>query len=213
MAEPRIIVRKGNGSVGLVLVHDITGVDAANLEMADKFAAAGLWVAAVDLFQGHTAPNLEGGMKLRAGLTPEHTIAVLRAGLERLRAEMGPDARIGSLGFCMGGGAALVAVRVAAFAFCVDYYGRIDNTDDVKGLRGPLLLILASEDDRINTWACAEVMPNLDEHRKRVEVQIYPGVGHAFHRQGWAPYNEAAAQDALARAVAFCQTFDRPTSG
>jgi carboxymethylenebutenolidase len=203
MADP--VVLRGKEPVGIVMVHDITGLDEANLRLARRLNAEGFWVAPVDLFGGRTAHGLEEGMKLRAGLTRSYIVDSLRAGFDRLQAAMGKGARIGTLGFCMGGGAALQGACAAPFAFCVDYYGRIDDADDVKGLAGPVLFIAASEDDRLNPWLYGELLPKLDQHRKRVQVQLYPGVGHAFHREGWPPYNEEAATDAWARAVSFAR--------
>jgi dienelactone hydrolase len=74
-----------------------------------------------------------------------------------------------------------------------------------------VLLILASEDDRINPWAYGQLLPKLDEHRKRAEVQLYPAVVHPFHRPDWITspfsgvksYDPAAAADAWSRAVRF----------
>lgn len=185
------------------MVHDITGLDEANLGMARQLAQAGLWVAAIDLFGGRTAPDLEGGMKLRAGLTDAHRVDCARAGFEALRAAMGPGATVGILGFCMGGGAALQAACALPLAFCIDYYGRIDRAADVAGLAGPVLFIAASEDDWVNGWLWGELLPALDGARKRVSVELYPGVRHAFHREGWPAFDAAAAQDAMTKAVAF----------
>jgi carboxymethylenebutenolidase len=134
---------------------------------------------------------------------------VLRDGLERLKAEMGPGAVIGAWGFCMGGGAALQGACTSPFAFCVDYYGRIDDAGEVRGLSGPLLLILGSEDDRLNPWVYGDLLPRLDEHRKRVHVDLYPGVAHAFHREGWPPYDKAAASEAWVHAVEFARNAGR----
>jgi carboxymethylenebutenolidase len=210
-----VLVHRGRARVGVVLVHDITGLDAQNRRFAEQLAAEGFWVAAVDLFRGQTAGSIQEGMALRQALTPQAMREALRAGLDRLRAEAGPIP-IGSMGFCMGGGAALEGACHAGFAFCVDYYGMIADADDVRGLQGPLLLILASEDDRINPWAYGQLLPKLDEHRKRVEVQLYPAVIHPFHRPDWvqapfpgAPrsYDEAAARDAWGRAVRLIRTF------
>jgi carboxymethylenebutenolidase len=207
-----IEVRKGRTSTGVVFVHDITGLDKTNLYFADKLASEGFWCAAVDLFRGERPADVAGGMALRQKLTPPDLREALRAGYDRLRQEMGPAARIGSMGFCMGGGAALEGACHVPFDFCVDYYGTIANVEDVKGLKGPLLLILASEDDRVNPWAYGQLLPKLDEARKRVRVELYPAVIHPFHRPDWitAPfpggprsYDEAAANDAWRRATAF----------
>jgi carboxymethylenebutenolidase len=203
MADPAVL--RGTHSIGIVMVHDITGLDEANLGLARRLNQEGFWVAPVDLFGGKTAKGLEEGMKLRAQLTREQTVEGLRSGFDRLRKAMGAGARIGALGFCMGGGAALQGACVVPFAFCVDYYGRIDQAEEVKGLAGPLLFIAASEDARLNPWLFGELLPKLGEHRKRVQVQLYPGVGHAFHREGWPPYDAEAAEDAWKRMVAFAR--------
>lgn len=204
-------VRRGSTDVGVVLAHDITGLDATNLSFADRLAAAGFWVAAVDLFRGQVAKTLQEGFALRQKLAPDDMRAAMRAGLDRLRAE-NPRATVGCMGFCMGGGAALEGACAAPFAFCVDWYGMVPDADAVRGLQGPLLLILASEDDRINPWAYSQLLPKMDEHRKRVEVQLYPAVVHPFHRPDWETspfpgggksYDKAAAEDAWARAIRF----------
>jgi carboxymethylenebutenolidase len=210
-AEWPVRVTRGSGKTGVVLVHDITGLDATNDSFAAKLAAEGLWVAQVDLFRGKVAATVQEGMALRKNVSDDDIKAAMVAAHDCLRAEMGPPAKIGAMGFCMGGGAALQGACEAPYAFCVDWYGMIANADDVRRLTGPLLLILASEDDRINPWAYAQLLPKLDEHRKRAHVELYPAVVHPFHRPDWIAspfggmksYDEAAASDAWARVLAF----------
>ena len=211
MSDFPITLRKGTGKLGVVFFHDITGLDPVNLAFADKLAQEGIWVAAVDLFRGHLVKDVQEGMALRQKLTPDELTNAARFGLARLQKEMGAGAVIGTMGFCMGGGVALHGACHAEFAFVVDYYGMIANVDDVAALRGPVLLILASEDDRINPWAYGQLLPKMDEHRKRLHVELYPAVAHPFHRPDWIvtpfsgakSYDEKAAGDAWARAVAF----------
>src|SRR5437764_1063429 len=166
MSDWPVVVKKGTGKLGVVLVHDITGLDPVNLSFADKLAAEGFWCAAVDVFRGHVVKDLQEGMAMRQKLTPDELTSAVGAGVAALRREMGAGAVVGSIGICMGGGIALHGACHHGLAFCVDYYGMIQNVDDVKDLKGPLLLILASEDDRINPWAYSQLLPKLDEHRK-----------------------------------------------
>ncbi len=212
-----LVVKKGRTNVGVVLVHDITGLDPVNLSFADKLQQEGFWVAAVDMFRGHKAKDLQEGMALRQKLTGEDLTSAMRFARERLQREMPAGSVVGSMGFCMGGGVALHGACHGDFAFCVDYYGMIADVEDVKDLKGPLLLVLASEDDRINPWAYSQLLPKLDEHRKRVHVELYPAVTHPFHRPDWITspfsgaksYDPAAADDAWARSVAFIRGFVR----
>jgi carboxymethylenebutenolidase len=212
VAPPAQEILRGTKRVGVALVHDITGFDAMNRTFAKRLQEAGFWVAPVDLFGGRTASSLQEGMDLRRAVSNDDIRAALRRAHDDLRTALGAGARIGAMGFCMGGGAALLGACIAPFDFCVDYYGMMEDADAVRNLKGPLLLVLASEDDRINPWAYAQLLPKLDEHRKRVELHVYPAVIHPFHRSDWvtapfpgAPrsYDEAAATDSWRRTMAF----------
>jgi carboxymethylenebutenolidase len=210
MSWPMQILRS-TSKTGVIFVHDITGLDPVNLSFAHKLHEAGYWVAAVDMFRGHKAKDLQEGFALRQKLTPDDLTNAMREARDALVAQIGPGAVIGSLGFCMGGGVALHGACHADLAFCVDYYGLIANADDVKHLRGPVLMILASEDDRVNTWAYSQLLPKMDEHKKRLHVELYPAVVHPFHRPDWIEspwgggksYDKKAADDAWARSLAF----------
>ena len=102
--------------------------------------------------------------------------------------------KLGTLGFCMGGGFALLgACNNSEVSFCVDYYGQIENVDESANLKGPVLLLLGSEDPRITPWASSTFLPAATKYKKRVEVQLYPGAKHAFHNKWGANYNESAA--------------------
>lgn len=209
MTEWPVVVRKGTGKIGVVLFHDISGLDAVNLSFADKLAAEGFWVAAVDFFRCHQLRSLDEGLAMRAKLTTDDVTSAGKAGVDALRREMGAGAVIGSLGFCMGGGIALHTAAHHALAFCVDWYGQNPDVDDVKMLKGPVLLILASEDPRINAWAFSKLLPKMAEHKKRIDVHLYPAVVHPFHRPDWikSPWSGAPSYDARASDDAWRRIF------
>lgn len=191
------------GTLGVVLVHDISGRGPYIRSVAEALGAAGIPTAAVDLFGGATPASLEEGMQLRNAITPEAAVATLEEARVALRPRLTGPARIGTLGFCMGGGYALLGACHRPFDFAVDFYGRIDRAEDVSGLRGPVLLILASEDERITPWALQELLPAANRGKKRISVELFPGVGHAFHRPGGPTHNPAAAAEAWRRTLAF----------
>lgn len=211
MAEFPVLVKQGTTARGVVLVHDISGLDEMNLAFGDMLQKEGFWVAHVDMFRGKKAKDLDEGFELRKTISARDMTTGMTNALGELRRAMGPGAVIGAMGFCMGGGVALHGACHADFAFCVDYYGRCPDAEDVKGLRGPVLLILASEDESVNSWAFESLLPKMAEHKKRVSVEHYAAVVHPFHRPDWIKspwgggkaYDEKAATDAWSKAVAF----------
>ena len=193
---------RGKGPVGLVLIHEIFGYNNYMENVADDLARAGCTTAAIDLFRGTKATTLEEGMKLRAGVTKEVLADGVSKGLELVREESRAS-KLGTMGFCMGGGFALQAACDLGLGFCIDYYGSMENEQDASKLAGPVLLILASEDARVTPWAFQKFLPAATQYKKRVEVQLYPNARHAFHRPGWEGHNPEATKDAWDKTTRF----------
>jgi carboxymethylenebutenolidase len=203
------LLHSGDSNIGIVLVHEILGLDGYIASVAGQLAKAGVWAAAVDLYHGKHAPNLEEAFKLRQSLTEPQALDCLESGARMLRGKIGGDAKVGTMGFCMGGGFALLGACNLNLDFCVDYYGLIENVDNTKGLRGPVLMMLGSDDERVTPWAFAKFLPAAMKYKKRVDVHLYPNAKHAFHRPDWEGHNPEAAKDAWAKTLAFLSQFKR----
>jgi carboxymethylenebutenolidase len=203
VGDREYLVFPGRYPVGIVLVHEIRGVDEYARSVAGQLAAAGYPVAVVDLFRGQYAATLQEGLDIVAKLTREEVLGTLSVGIRLLKERWGEDAVIGSMGFCMGGGYALQGACELDFGFCVDYYGMIPEADDLRGLKGPVILFLGTEDPRVTPWAFTGFLPAANRYKKRVDLHLYPGAGHAFHRPGWEGHNPDAAKDAWAKTMAF----------
>ncbi len=193
----------GTAQAGVILVHEIFGFDDYISSVAKQLSQNGFSVAAVDLYQGKHAKNMEEALSLRSSLKKEEILDALGKGASILTSKLGTEAKVGTMGFCMGGGFALTAACNLGLSFCVDYYGMMENPDEVKGVHGPVQLILASEDERITPWAFQSLLPAASKHKKRVDIQLYPNVRHAFHRPGWEGHNEDAAKDAWSHTLTF----------
>jgi len=207
-AEPEIFGTKG--SVGVVVVHEVFGRDDYVRSVGRDLAAAGYPTAVVDLYEGAYAKNLDEAFALRGRLTDNGVLDTLEAGRDAVARRLIPHAKVGTLGFCMGGGYALLGACRRRFDFAVDFYGKIERVDDLEGLGGPVLVLLGSEDERITPWAFAELLPTAVRLKKRVSVELYPGAHHAFHRPGRDLHHPAAAQDAWQRTLTFLAA-QRPT--
>lgn len=196
-----------SSKVGVVLVHEILGIDAYVESVAAQLAQAGFWVAAVDLYRGKYAASLEEGFKFRSALKEEDVLDALGSGLQLLVQKIGQNAKVGSMGFCMGGGFALLGACNLNMAFCVDYYGMLENVEQVKGVKGPIQLMLASDDERVTPWAYQHLLPSATKYKKRVDVHLYPNARHAFHRPNWEGHNAEAAKDAWGKTLGFISQF------
>ena len=199
---------KGSNPVGLVVIHEVYGHDDYVDSVASSLSLSGFTAAAIDLFSGKKPTSLEEGMKIRASITNELLSDGISKGMELIRKEAGVRL-FGTLGFCMGGGFALQAACNLGLDFCVDFYGSIPDEADVSRLKGPVLLILGSEDPRVTPWAFEKFLPAANKYKKRVEVQLYPNARHAFHRPGWEGHNPEAAKDAWDKALRFLSAFTR----
>lgn len=201
------IVHSGSSNVGVILIHEIFGLDEYVDSVAAQLAKAGFWSAAVDMYQGKHAPSLEEAFKLRQSLTEPQILDSLNSGAQLLRSRIGVNGKIGTMGFCMGGGFALLGACGLDLDFCVDYYGLIENPDKAQGLKGPVLLMLGSEDERVTPWAFSQFLPAAMKYKKRVDVHLYPNAKHAFHRPDWEGHNHEAAEDAWAKTLVFLSQF------
>lgn len=111
------------------------------------------------------------------------------------------------MGFCVEGGFALIGACNLDFDFCIDYYGMTQDADDIARLNGPVLLILAGEDERINPCAYQTFLPAAMKYQKRVDLHLYPKAKHAFHRPNWEGSNPEAAKDAWSKTLQFLSQF------
>ena len=207
MGEWDFLLYSGTANVGVILVHEIYGLDDYADSVARRLSEEGYWAAAVDLFRGKRPSSVEEGLKIRSKLKEKEVLDALQSGLALLKGKMHADARIGSMGFCMGGGFALLGACNLDFAFCIDYYGMIENAEQVKGARGPIELMLGSEDERVTPWAFQYLLPAATKHKKRIDVHLYPNARHAFHRPNWEGHNADAARDAWQKTLLFLSQF------
>jgi carboxymethylenebutenolidase len=116
---------------------------------------------------------------------------------------------VGVIGFCMGGGLALVLAtkRPDAVAAVVPCYGIIpwaEAQPDYAGMTAAVLGHYAEKDDFFTPEAAEALATQLRGLGKEVEIHIYAGVDHAFFNDTRPEVYDAAAAAALwERSLAF----------
>ena len=196
------------GKHGAVLViQEWWGLNDWIKENTDRFAQHGYVALAVDLYRGKSASSPDEAHELMRGLPEDRGMADIQAGFDWLIARPEVDAaRIGIVGWCMGGGYALgfATAQPRLRAVAVNYGHLVESPDRIAAVHAALLGNFAGQDRGIPPADVRVFADKLRASNKDVDVKIYDPDGHAFMNPNNAKgYDEAAAKDAWARIDAF----------
>ena len=147
-------------------------------DVCDRLARAGFVALAPDLYRGETASDPDTAGRLMMGLEIPRAARDLDAAVQVLQSQPEVDgAKVGAIGFCMGGQLALfAATRNARIGAVVDCYGVHPNvTLDLAGLEAAVLGIFAERDTFVPPKVAGELEAALRAAGKRVALHDLPG--------------------------------------
>ncbi|MCR9155904.1 MAG: dienelactone hydrolase family protein [Rhodobacteraceae bacterium] len=189
----------------VVVIHENRGLNPYIEDVARRVAKAGFIALAPDGLTsvGGYPGNDAEGRELQRTVDGEKLMNDFFAAYEFTASHEDTTGKVGCVGFCYGGGVCnAMAVAYPELGASVPFYGRQASADDVPNIQAPLLLQYAELDERINEgWPAYEAA--LQEHGKTYTAHIYPGVNHGFHNDSTPRYDEAAAELAWDRTIAF----------
>lgn len=170
----------------VLVCHAYGGRDAFAEERAQRLAELGYVGAAIDLYGiGRRGADRASSQALMMELVGDPPLfrRRLAAAYQAVRALDGVDpARMGAIGFCFGGLAAILAARMGlALRGVVSFHGLLKIGERLEGPVRARILVLHGQDDPMappsDVGAFAEEMK-----RSNAEWQLhaYPGVMHAF---------------------------------
>ena len=162
---------------------------------------------APDLYRGQVATDPAMAHELSRGMPQDRAVRDLKAAFDFLsaRSDVNKD-KIGSVGWCMGGGLSLqLAVHEPRLAACVVNYGAMStDPSDIGKIQAPVLGNFGAEDRGIPPTSVKAFGEAMDAAAKSIEVKIYEGAGHAFENpNNKSGYRAEAAADAWKRMVEF----------
>ena len=190
---------------GIVMIHELYGVNDNIRDLARRYAGAGYAVFAVDLFAGRNrvlcmARIMTG---LLRGSTNRFGIDDLRGALDRLGRHPGVDAaRLGAVGYCMGGALAIAWActddRLRAIA---PYYA--GNPRPLEATRRACPVVGSYPEKDFTAGAGRALDAALDRYGVAHDIKIYEGAHHSFCNDRGGSYDPAAADDSYQRVLAF----------
>ena len=190
----------------VIVIHEAWGLVDHTKDVANRLAREGFVALAVDLFDRQVVSSLEEGRAIREKLTEEKTLGDLNGGFNYLKTlEYVDPKRIGSIGFCMGGGLSLLlACHNMELAAAVVFYGRNPSPIDlVKNIQCPILGNYAEADRAISESDINLLKQTLTKYQKTFDFKVYPGAAHGFFNDAREIYNPDAAKDAWERTLKF----------
>jgi carboxymethylenebutenolidase len=196
---------------GLVLFQEIFGVNEHIRQVAEQYALAGFVVLAPDVFWqqqrrvelGYDGADWLKARSLKAGTQVDTLVRDIQASVAALRARPEVNgARVGALGYCMGGWLAYLAAAHAGVNAAVAYYGGgIQNHMAAAAhITCPVMFHYARIDEHIPPEAVDTVRSAMAG--KGSHLYVYEAE-HGFNCWARKNYHPRSAAAALGRTLTF----------
>ncbi|MEN0137124.1 MAG: dienelactone hydrolase family protein [Rhodococcus sp. (in: high G+C Gram-positive bacteria)] len=204
----------GHGRGGIVLLHEIFGINRYMRTMSEIFAAHGFQALVPDLFArqevdvelDYAGEDFTHAIELRDNLDLSTAVLDISAAVQWLRRSDTSNGRVGALGYCLGGGLAILAAANTDVDTAVSYYGV--GVQDRLGLAEqidvPLLFHFAENDHYCPPEARTAIAEAFAGHRE-AEFYRYPGADHAFATFGRDTFDSDATDLAFERTLLHLQ--------
>src|SRR2546421_1545629 len=165
----------GSKGPGILVIQEWWGLVPHIKHVADRFAAEGFSALAPDMYHGKTADEPDGAGKLFMALNIAQAEKDLQGATKYLKTHAS-TAKIGAVGFCMGGQLALFAATLdPSIGATVNFYGIHPNVKpDYRKLSGPVLGLFAEKDGFVTPQVAKETDAAIKKAGKQSEIHIYP---------------------------------------
>ena len=187
----------------VMLIHEWWGLNDQIKSVAAALAQEGYLALAIDLYEGRVAEGPDAARALMQAVDAGAATDTVESWAGWLSGHEASTGKLGTVGWCFGGGWSLAASVAHPVDATVIYYGRvIQSVEDLKKLKGPVLGHFATRDG----WITKEMVEGFEANMKsagKITTNHWYEADHAFANPTQARYDEADAKLAWDRTLAF----------
>jgi carboxymethylenebutenolidase len=189
----------------VMLIHEWWGLNDQIKATAREYAANGYVALAIDLMDGSVATTPDEARAQMQAVDGAAATETCTAWMDWLRNHEAGTGRLGTVGWCFGGGWSLNASLAAPVDATVIYYGRLEqDPEKLKALQGPVLGHFATQDGFIDADMVGGFERAMTEAGKADSLTIHwYEADHAFANPSGSRYDEEDAKLSWSRTMAF----------
>jgi dienelactone hydrolase len=184
----------GAPAPGILVAHEGGGLSRHTRERARRLAELGYVAFALDMY-GEEDPSLERAMELGRALRNDIPLwrGRVAAAFDLLCRQPNVDgARLGAIGFCMGGAAVIDLARAGAPLACVVGFHAgftVGTPEENRAIGGKLLCCHGADDPIVTAVQRDAFIAEMSEAGVDWQFHLYGGVGHSFTNPDIAALN------------------------
>jgi carboxymethylenebutenolidase len=200
-------------NVYVFMVHEWWGLNDYIKQEAERLQGelGSANVIALDLYDGKVATTQQDAGKYLSEAKEERIRSIIKGAFDYV----GPKAKVGTIGWCFGGGWSLQSALIGGkqVVACVMYYG-MPETDaaKLKSLRAPVLGIFGAKDGWITPGKVKDFEAAMKKASRKLTVKSYDA-DHAFANPSNPKYDKAASADAHKIVLEFYRKYLVKSSG
>jgi len=203
---------EGTPRGAIIVIQEIFGVNPGIRQKCDKLASEGYLAVAPDLFwriapgivlDPDVEPEFQRALGLFGQFDQDAGIRDIEATIHHVRRTLGV-AKVGCVGYCLGGRLAYMTAARTDIDASVGYYGvGIDGLlGERHAISRPLMLHIPTNDGFVPRETQTAMHEGLDDHPK-ITLYDYEGLDHGFATETGLRRHEEAANLADGRTAAF----------
>ncbi|MPZ23374.1 MAG: dienelactone hydrolase family protein [Dehalococcoidia bacterium] len=205
-AEGYLATPPSNKGPGVIVIQEWWGLNDNIKDISNRFAAEGYVALAPDLYHGENTTEPDEAGKMMMAMKMDEAAKDLAGAVDYLKSHdaVGPR-KVGSVGFCLGGGLSLFLASIEPVDACVIYYGVLPGAqEDLDNVKCPVLGHYAEHDEFASPDMARELEKELRAKGVQVEFHVYDGTNHAFFNDTRADaHAPEAAKVSWERTLAF----------